>query len=185
MQRSESISGEDVSQDSLYEEAAETYGSALDRLALAYELDPDARRDLLQEIHLQLWRSLASFDQRCSLRTWIYRVAHNVATGHVIRQRRIRDRLVSVEDIETIEDIPGADHGELAISQTQALERLSALIQRLKPLDRQIIVSYLEGMAANSISEITGLSPANVAMKVHRIKNILKRWFAEGGPNAG
>ena len=164
-------------QDSLYEQAADTYGSSLDRLARAYELDPEARRDLLQEIHLQLWRSFAYFDQRCSLRTWVYRVAHNVATGHVIRQRRIRDRLVSIENIETM---PGGDQVELAASQTEALQRLSMLIQRLKPLDRQIIVSYLEGMDASSTSEITGLSPANIAMKVHRIKNILRRWFEEG-----
>jgi RNA polymerase sigma-70 factor, ECF subfamily len=176
----EPIPVEELSQDSLYEQAADTYGSALDRLARAYELDPEVRRDLLQEIHLQLWRSFASFDQRCSLRTWVYRVAHNVATGHVIRQSRVRNKLVSIENIESM---PGSDH-ELAASQTQALERLSALIQRLKPLDRQIIVSYLEGMDASSIGEITGLSPANIAMKVHRIKNILKRWFAEGGPHA-
>ena len=170
-----------MSQDSLYEQAAETYGSSLDRLARAYELDPEARRDLLQDIHLNLWRSFAYFDQRCSLRTWVYRVAHNVATGHVIRQRRIRNRLVSIENIETM---PGSDQGELAASQTEALERLSMLIQRLKPLDRQIIVSYLEGMDASSIGEITGLSPANIAMKVHRIKNVLRRWFGEGGPHA-
>jgi RNA polymerase sigma-70 factor, ECF subfamily len=180
----EAISGEDVSQDSLYEEAAGAYGPALDRLALAYELDPDARRDLLQEIHLNLWRSFEYFDQRCSLRTWVYRVAHNVATGHVVRQRRVREKLVSVEDVETIEDMPGAEPIEFAVSQTQALERLSMLIQRLKPLDRQIIVSYLEGMSANAVGEITGLSPANIAMKVHRIKNILKRWFGEGGLHA-
>ena len=80
--------------------------------------------------------------------------------------------------------MPGSDHGELAASQAQALERLETLIQRLKPLDRQIIVSYLEEMDAASISEITGLSPANIAMKVHRIKNVLKRWFSEGGPHA-
>jgi RNA polymerase sigma-70 factor (ECF subfamily) len=170
-----------VSQDSLYEQAAEAYGSSLDRLARAYELDPEARRDLLQDIHLNLWRSFAYFDQRCSLRTWVYRVAHNVATGHVIRQRRIRNRLVSIENIETM---PGSERGELAASQTEALERLSMLIQRLKPLDRQIIVSYLEEMDASSISEITGLSPANIAMKVHRIKNILKRWSEEGGHHA-
>jgi RNA polymerase sigma-70 factor, ECF subfamily len=165
------ISAEEVSQDSLYEQATDAYGSALGRLARAYELDPDARRDLLQEIHLQLWHSFASFDQRCSLRTWVYRVAHNVATGYVIRQSRVRNRLVSIEHIEAM---PGSDH-ELAASQTQALGRLSKLILRLKPLDRQIIVSYLEGMDASSIGEITGLSPANIAMKVHRIKNILKR----------
>ena len=176
----EPISVGDVSQDSLYEQASDTYGSALDRLARAYELDPDTRRDLLQEIHLHLWRSFASFDRRCSLRTWVYRVAHNVATGHVMRQRRVRNKLVTIENID---DMPGGDH-ELAASQAQALERLSMLILRLKPLDRQIIVSYLEGMDANSIGEITGLSPANIAMKVHRIKSILKRWFAEGGLHA-
>jgi RNA polymerase sigma-70 factor (ECF subfamily) len=171
-----------VSQDPLYEQAAEIYGSSLDRLARAYEFDAEARRDLLQEIHLHLWRSFAHFDRRCSLRTWVYRVAHNVATGHVIRQSRIRNRLVSIEDIEIVS---GIDQSERAAGTVEALERLSMLIQRLKPLDRQIIVSYLEGMDASSIGEITGFSPANIAMKVHRIKNVLKRWFGEGGSHAG
>ena len=130
---------------------------------------------------MALWRSFEGFDGRCSLRTWVYRVAHNTAASHVIRQRRIRNRLVSIEDIEAM---PGSDQGELAASQTEALERVSFLIQRLKPLDRQIIVSYLEGMDASSIGEITGLSPANIAMKVHRIKNVLRRWFGEGDPHA-
>ena len=181
MRGPEPISLDVVNQDSLYQQAADTYGPSLDRLARAYELDPEVRRDLLQEIHLHLWRSFARFDRRCSLRTWVYRVAHNVATGHVIRQRRIRDRLVSIEHIETM---PGSVQGDLAASQAEALNRLSMLMRRLKPLDRQIIVSYLEGMDAGSISEITGLSPANVAMKVHRIKNILRRWFHEGGLHA-
>ena len=82
--------------------------------------------------------------------------------------------------IENIENMRGSDQVEFAASQTEALERLTMLIQRLKPLDRQIIVSYLEEMDAGSISEITGLSPANIAMKVHRIKNVLRRWFEEG-----
>ena len=54
----------------------------------------------------------------------------------------------------------------------------------LKPLDRQVIISYLEGIEAASISEITGLSPENVAMRIHRIKNVLAKWFREGGKNA-
>jgi RNA polymerase sigma-70 factor (ECF subfamily) len=177
----ESVSGGDVGQDSLYKQATDTYGASLDRLARAYEFDPEARRDLLQDIHLHLWRSFAHFDQRCSTRTWVYRVAHNVATGHVIRQRRISSRLVSVESIEAL---PDSEQGELAASQNEALERLSMLIQRLKPLDRQIIVSYLEGMDASSIGEITGLSPANIAMKIHRTKNVLRRWFGQGGLHA-
>lgn len=171
-----------MSQDDLYQEAADTYGSALDRLARAYEADPETRRDLLQDIHLQLWRSLEYFDGRCSLRTWVYRVAHNVATGHVVRQSRIRKTLASIEEIEAV---PSNDQSERAAGQNQALERLSMLIQQLKPVDRQIIISYLEGMDASSTAEITGLSASNVAMKVHRIKNILRRWFHEGGFHAG
>lgn len=155
----------------VYEEAAERYGSALERLARAYEADAEARRDLLQDIHLQLWRSFEKFDERCSLRTWVYRVAHNVATGHVVRQRKIRERLVSIEEFE---NLPGEVAG-----RAEDLDCLFQLIQRLKPLDRQIIVCYLEGMDAAATGEITGLSPANVAMKIHRIKNVLKRWFHE------
>ncbi len=110
------------------------------------------------------------------------RVAHNVATGHVVRQRRIRKTLATIEEIEAM---PSNDQSERVVSEKQALERLSMLIQLLKPLDRQIIISYLEGMDANSTAEITGLSAANVAMKVHRIKTMLKRWFNEGASHAG
>ena len=166
-----------MSQDSLYREAAEIYGAALDRLARAYEADPETRRDLLQDIHMQLWRSFGYFDRRCSLRTWVYRVAHNVATRHVVRQRRIRMTLTGIEEIETM---PANHQDESLAGKNLAIERISMLIQKLKPLDRQIIVSYLEGMDAVSTAEIIGLSAANVAMKVHRIKNILRRWFSQG-----
>ncbi|MGZ7060254.1 MAG: RNA polymerase sigma factor, partial [Candidatus Angelobacter sp.] len=61
------------------------------------------------------------------------------------------------------------------------LEKLLKLIQQLKPLDRQVILSYLEDLDAASIAEITGISAGNVATKIHRIKNILTRRFHEGG----
>lgn len=172
----------DASPDELYEEATATYGAALDRLARAYEADPDNRRDLLQEIHLALWRSFEHFAQRCSLRTWVYQVAHNTAASHVVRQRRTYAGLVSLEEIETT---PVRNEGEQAVDRRIALERLLRLIQRLKPPDRQVILSYLEGMDAASIGEITGISPANIAMKIHRIKNILARRFPKGGQHGG
>lgn len=154
------------------------FGSSLERLAGAYEADPEKRRDLSQDIHFQLWRSFQQYDARCSLRTWIYRVAHHVATTHVIRERRIFSTLLSLEELETL---PDKTSGSFATDRRLNLERLSALIQSLKPLDRQVIVSYLEDMDAVSISEITGLSPANVAMRIHRIKNVLAKRFHEGG----
>jgi RNA polymerase sigma-70 factor, ECF subfamily len=175
------ITSKVASQDELYKEAAAQFSPALDRLARAYEFDPEKRRDLLQEIHFALWRSFATYDNRCSLRTWIYRVAHNTATTQVVRQRRIYSTLLSLEEFD---ERPDEDRSESVLDQRQASERLSLLIQKLKPLDRQVIVSYLEGMDAASTAEITGLSAANVAMKIHRIKNLLTRQFHRGGTHA-
>jgi len=177
----EAISTAHPSQGDFYEDAVEKYGSSLERLASAYEADPEKRRDLSQEIHFQLWRSFERYDRRCSLRTWTYRVAHHVAASYVMRQRRIFSTLVSLEELETL---PDKDEGELAAARRINLGRLSTLIRRLKPLDRQVIISWLEGMDAASIGEITGLSPPNVAVRVNRIKNILTRRFNRGGAYA-
>ena len=172
----ESISSAAASQDHFYRDAAAHYGPAIERLACAYEADVEKRRDLSQDIHFQLWRSFAGYDARCSLRTWVYRVAHHVAASHILRERRLFSKLVSLEELEQI-----PDPGQLVTDHSKNLERLSALIQQLKPLDRQVIISYLEEMDAVSIGEITGLSPGNVAMRIHRIKNILARRFHQGG----
>jgi RNA polymerase sigma-70 factor (ECF subfamily) len=158
-------------QDELYEQTAAEFGAALARLARGYESDPEKRRDLLQEIHLALWRSLAGFGGLCSLRTWVYRVAHNTATSYAIAQRRARPQLLlSLEDVEPLHVPPHSD-------RQMELTQLMAMIQRLKPLDRQIILSWLDGMDAVEISDLTGLSPGNVATKIHRVKNILARDF--------
>jgi RNA polymerase sigma-70 factor (ECF subfamily) len=170
------ISAGPAQREQLYETAAREFGRALDRLAAGYEADPDRRHDLRQEIHLQLWRSFAIFDGRCSLKTWTFRVAHNTAVTYVNRERRNHGGFVSLEEIERT--AAGAQ-AEPDIDQQRALEQLSAFIRQLKPLDRQIMISYLEEMDTASIAEITGLSPANVGMKIHRIKNILSGRFQE------
>lgn len=77
--------------------------------------------------------------------------------------------------------LPAMDQSQFSTDRRQNLERLSTLIRKLKPLDRQVIISYLEGMDAGSIGEITGLSSGNVAMKIHRIKKVLAQRFSEGG----
>ena len=169
-------------QEDLYREIAATFHAPLERLARAYEADPETRRDLLQEIHLALWRSFANFDWRCSLRTWVYRVAHNAAASHVSRQRKnFLSALVSLEEVESA---PDPNHNHAAAEKQQALDRLFHLIRQLKPLDRQLIVSYLEGLDAAAIAEITALSPVNVATKIHRIKRVLAARFHEGGSHA-
>ena len=164
--------------DDYYAEVARTFGAALERLAGGYERDADARRDLLQDIHVALWRSLARYDGRCSLRTWVYRVAHNTAISRAVRPRANTPTLVAIDDdLHSLAEAAGHDDG---LDRRRALDRLYALIQRLRPLDRQVMLLYLEEEEAASIAEITGLSVANVSTKVHRIKQILVRQFYEG-----
>lgn len=164
-------------QDALYAEAVAAHGAAIRRLARGYEADPDRQQDLLQEMHLELWVSLGSFDRRCSLRTWVYRIAHNVGASHVVRSRRLTSRLVDLEILET--QISPADAAPQADRQLSAAILLD-LIRRLKPLDRQVILLYLEGETAGAIAEVTGISAVNAATKIHRIKRVLKQKYLAG-----
>ena len=167
-----------ANQDELYAEPVAAYSAAMARIARSYVTDPDRARDLLQDINVALWQSLSRFEGRCSLRTWTYRVAHNVATSQVVRRRASTPTLVGLDELE---ETPAAIDADEALDAHRALARLQALVHRLKPLDRQVMVLYLEDVDAGSIAEVTGLSAGNVATKIHRIKAVLARRFHEGG----
>jgi RNA polymerase sigma-70 factor (ECF subfamily) len=88
---------------------------------------------------------------------------------------------LSLEEVAAVAD---PYEGERAADRRHSVDRLLALIQQLKPLDRQVILSYLEGLDAAATAEITGISAGNVATKVHRIKILLAQQFQEGVRNA-
>jgi RNA polymerase sigma factor (sigma-70 family) len=162
--------------DTLYRESAESFGPALQRLAAAVEANPERRRDLLQDIHAALWRSLAAFDGRCSLKTWTYRVAHNTAASHVGRETR---RNAGAVPLEAAGDLPDGNSHVRTLEEADALARLHRWIRRLKPPDRQVITLYLEDLDAAAIAEITGLSPGAVATRISRLKTQLAKDFKE------
>jgi RNA polymerase sigma-70 factor (ECF subfamily) len=171
------------SQDERYTRAAAAFGAALERLARGYEADPELRRDLLQDIHIALWRSLARFDGRCSERTWVYRVAHNIGASHVRRRRRSRVRFTTLDDL-AVAIAPAPDDPEIEAGDRHALARLMGLIHALAPVDRQVALLYLEGLDAAAIGEVTGFSPGAVATKLHRLKAVLARNSQQGGRHA-
>ena len=160
----------------LYERAVADYGNALKRLTRAYEANPDRRQDVLQDIHVALWESLFRFDGRSSLGTWVYRVAHNTATSICLRRKSARVQLISLEDIEL--STTTVDH-ERDLDERHGMERLLGLIQQLRPLDRQVMLLYLEDIDARTIGEIVGLSAVNIATKIHRLKKVLAQRFHE------
>jgi RNA polymerase sigma-70 factor (ECF subfamily) len=178
-------SGDTAVQDERYLSVASDFGAALERLSRAYEADPDQRLDLLQDIHLALWRSFANFDGRCSERTWAYRVAHNVATSHMLRRRRVGSRkMVTLDELADRRDEAQADP-EVMAGDRQNLIRLTLLVQALAAPDRQIVLLYLEGLEAAEIGVVCGLTAGAVATKVHRLKGVLAQQFNPGGDHVG
>lgn len=160
-------------QRAFYESAVAEFGDALARLIRSYERDPDKRADLRQEIHFALWQSFGRFDERCSLRTWTYRVAHNVASTFIRRHRRSRsDEWVGLDELEKTPIDAAPDE---VVERGMMIERLHETIRRLHPPDQQLMLLYLEGLDAASIGEITGLSASNVATRIHRIKKLIAR----------
>jgi RNA polymerase sigma-70 factor, ECF subfamily len=167
-----------AARDALYIEAARVYGSALTRLARGYEAEPSHRQDLLQVIHVALWRSFETYDHRCSLRTWVYRIAHCAAARHIFANRRLR--LHELQTLDSIAEPVDPNDGVAGTDQADELQALFSLIAKLKPVDRQVILLYLEDCSAETIGDVVGLSQRNVATKIHRIKKLLGVMFRSG-----
>jgi RNA polymerase sigma-70 factor, ECF subfamily len=154
-----------------YTEYASQFAPQVARVALGYERTPSKREELLQDIHFEIWRSLIAFAGDCSLRTWVYRVAHNVGATHAIRQARAKSEvLCTIEDLEELAD-SDPDNAEAR----DGARRLIELVHSLKNPDRQIMMLYLEGESAAEISSATGVSSVNVATKIHRLKLALQQ----------
>lgn len=162
-------------QDDWYGRVAAQWGPALQRVARSCEADPDRRRDVLQDMHVAIWKSHKLFDGRCSERTWIYRIATNVAANHVTRERRRNAPLIS---LDLADDIP-VDDTSNTTEKDLALRKLFDIIDRLGNPDRSVITLYLEGLDAASIGEITGMTPGAIATRISRIKTLLARLFKE------
>ena len=175
------ISGREAASDALFTGIVRDYGAQISRFAMGYELDVAKRHELRQEMLLAVWQSLAVFKQQCGLRTWVYRVTHNVGVSHIQREKR-RPGTVSLDD-ETLDVVPinaHSDDSAAAMERGIDLARLVRVIDALGMPDRQIMVLYLEELDAASIAEVVGLSATNVATKIHRIKALLARQFNTG-----
>ncbi len=157
----------------LYQQAGEQFAPAIARLSRAMERDADKARDLEQDIHLELWRSFERFDGNCALKTWVFRVAHNVAADHVGRHNR-RPATVDIDEMDTL---PAANAGEAALAESHALTRLHAIIRTLALLDAQVILLWLEGHSGAEIAEVTGLSSGAVATRLSRLREKLAVQF--------
>ncbi|WP_437630350.1 RNA polymerase sigma factor [Sorangium sp. So ce854] len=166
--------------DARFAELVDEFSSPIARLARGYEADESRRLDLQQEIWTAVWRALPAFEGRSSHRTWIYRIAHNVATTEALRGRR--DRLKRATPLESVAGRPEPSRDvERAAEGREALLRLEASVRALRPLDRQLVLLFLEGFERGEIAEITGLSPENVSVRLSRLRAELAQSLRKEG----
>jgi RNA polymerase sigma-70 factor (ECF subfamily) len=153
-----------------------TYGPMLRRQAAAYEREPAAREDLLQEILLALWRALPRFRGECSERTFVLRVAHNRALTHAFRRP---PRPVDLEAVAEVADPrPGPDH-DAALEQQR--ERLLAALHRLPLPARQVLTASLEGLNGAEIAALLGITENNANVRLSRARRALREQLARQG----
>jgi RNA polymerase sigma-70 factor (ECF subfamily) len=141
------------------------------KVAYLYCRDPEERRDLLQEMAIQLWRAFPSYDGRAAVSTWTYRVAANVAISHRRREgRRVRDALPLDFAFDVADRAFEAD--------TEQARQLRALVDGLDEINRALMLFYLEGFDHAEIAEMLGTTASNVGTRLNRIKAKLQSQLA-------
>lgn len=146
-----------------FSDLMEAYAGPIRRLCVAYASSAADREDLCQDIFLAVWRALPAFRGDSSTRTWLYRIAHNVAWTWQTRDRRRQSRETSLDDdVEVSADV---DLRRLALNRA---------IAGMNPADRILTLLWLEGLTAAEIEDVTGVKSATVAVRLSRIRKQLK-----------
>jgi RNA polymerase sigma-70 factor (ECF subfamily) len=140
-------------------------------VASSYCSDVHEQEDLIQEIIFQIIKGYEKFDHKIKVTTWMYKVAFNVSISHYrkikTRQKHLApmpEKLVSVDEVENSET-------------DENIERLRIFIEELHPLNKAVLVMYLDGNSHAEISHAIGISISNVGTKINRIKKQLKKKF--------
>lgn len=146
----------------------EQYEAALWRLVNSYEVDRSRREDLFQEIVLGLWKAIPRFRGASSERTWLYRIAHNIAISALdSRLRRERSELPMPDAI----DCPAAaERPDQALLIREKRNAMMTAIRELPVIDRQVVVLRLEGLSYEEIEQVSGLSQSAIATRLSRIR---------------
>lgn len=145
------------------------------RVCSVYAEDDDDKKDLFQEALIQIWQSMPSFEEKCSLSTWMFRITLNVCLRLQSKQLKKRDRFRKLDSI-TIAQIKDVETNH---EEHEQLVKLRNCIKKLNEADKAVITLYLEELPYAEISSITGLTENNIAVKLKRIKGKLLNCITE------
>jgi RNA polymerase sigma-70 factor (ECF subfamily) len=135
------------------------------KICRVYGHSAEEREDLFQEILLNAWKSYGSFRGDSKFSTWLYRVALNTALLH--RRQDGTHREVSLEDHH--------DFREPDSSVPEDTRILYQAIDQLNPVEKSLVILYLEDMSYQEIADVLGITENNVGVKLMRTKEKLKK----------
>jgi RNA polymerase sigma factor (sigma-70 family) len=156
----------------LFEEIFSKNRDRVFRLCCMYSGDADLRKDLMQDIFIRVWENMDSFRGEAAMSTWIYRIALNTCLTHV----RTIKRSLKVNPIPDQFDLADVEANR---DEETSLDCFIHCVNQLPSFERTLISLYLEDLSGKEIAEITGLSEANVRVKIHRIKDRLSEMIKE------
>lgn len=146
------------------------------RVANTYCKDDTDREDLIQEIALQIWLSMESFNGQFRWSTWVYRVALNTAISFYRKHKNRKEQTVSLSPV-----IEVSDQEEEGLQDEDFL-LLRRLIRELKSIDRALMLLHLDGISSKEIAEVMNFTQTNVTTKISRIKKKLQTQFVAAKP---
>lgn len=163
-----------VKTEQTFDQVAREHGAMIKRIACSYEADAGLAEELVQEIHLAIWRALPAFRGAASLRTFAARIATNRAVTHVVRRARSPATLELGVDLAAPEDDPEKQ----AIASNRQV-RLLAAVRSLPLAYRQVASLTLEGLSPKDIAESLGVTVNAVAVRMTRARDLLRQLMGE------
>ena len=141
------------------------------KIANAYCKDYDDQQDLVQEIIIQLWKSFENYNPKFKITTWMYRIALNISISQYRKTMVRKKNTIPMEEyMVNVEMEDKQDQGE-------EIMILQAFIHNLDPLNKAIMIMYLDGNSHGEIANVLDISKSNVGTKINRIKEKLKGHF--------
>lgn len=147
----------------------EHYG-IIRKLCRGYSNSKEDFEDNLQEVCFQLWKSIDKFEGKSKSGTWVYRLTLNVCLYNLNKRKKRIDHPTEIELITK-----RTDESAQLYDADSPVKILYESITLLKPIDRAIIMLYLEKKEHSEIAEVVGLSVSNIGVKINRIKKQLKK----------
>jgi RNA polymerase sigma-70 factor (ECF subfamily) len=155
----------------------ERHSGIVFKVANTYCRHAEDRRDLAQEIATQAWKAFASWDTARPFSTWLYRIALNVAISFVRSAAHPARQALALDEIDVD---PGHDD-DATREADDGMRVLYRCIAQLDPLNRALLLLYLDAKSHREIAEILGLSETNVATRIARLKQRIRNDFEPTG----